>query len=63
MSKLIEPDNGETVVTTITRVRVQFRCCCMEIGSLPSVGESENIELDSDSDMPDLVDSKGNVVT
>ena len=61
-SSLIEPDSGETVVTTIARVRVQARCDCTEIGSLPVVGENEYLEPDSDSDVPDLIDSEGNIV-
>ena len=63
VSRLIEPHNGETVVTMITRVRVQARSHCTETGSLPLIGESGHIGSESDSDVSDLIDSEGNIVT
>ena len=50
------------MVTTMIRIRVQVNNCHTEGGLSPPVGESEPIDSGSESDVPDLIDSKGDMV-
>ena len=61
-SRLVDPDNGKAVVTTVIRVRIQVRDHHMDNVTSSTGGGNKPVDSGSELDIPDLIDSKGHMV-